>query len=94
MRKTEVYSWRVTAAVKSRLEETARRERRTVAALLDEIVTGHLDVRGRDAGQEDRQRQLHARAARFAGCLAGTDPGRSGSVRERVRAHLRRGHGR
>ena len=97
MPKTEVYSWRVSAAVKQRIEAAARRERRTVAALLDEIVMAHLLADARAAGADDaHQRQLHVRAARFAGCLAGSDPGRSAGVRDRVRArlHARRRHAR
>lgn len=95
MPKTEVYSWRVSQAVKSRLEETARRERRSVAALLDDVVTGHLEARGREfEADEARQRELHARAARLAGCLTGSDRSRSAQVRRKVRSRLRVRHGR
>jgi len=95
MPKTEVYSWRVSPAVKARLEDAARRERRSVAAVLDAIVDDHLNARGRGHARDDeQQRQLHARAARFAGCLTGDAAGRSTRVREYVRARLRGRRGR
>jgi hypothetical protein len=90
-RKTEVYTWRVSRALKTGLEEAARSEDRTVAQLLDEIVTEHLrsgSRRGR--GEDDRQRRRHGLAARFAGCIAGKDPRRAERARELVRARLRR----
>jgi hypothetical protein len=88
-RKTEVYTWRVSRALKTGLEEAARSEDLTVAQLLDEIVTEHLrsgSRRGR--GEDDRQRRLHGLAAGFAGCIAGRDPRRAERVRELVRARL------
>lgn len=87
--KTEVYSWRVSSTTKSRLEDVARRERRTVAELLDEIVTGHLSAHEQQTvADADRQRDLHGRAARFAGCLSGADPHRSAHASRLVRARL------
>lgn len=89
-RKTEVYTWRVSPALKAGLEEAARAERRTVAQVLDEIVAEHLrSGSGRDPGEAARQRRLHQRAAAFAGCIAGRDPRRAERVRELVRARLR-----
>ncbi len=44
-RKTEVYSWRVSTATKARLEDAARNQHRTVARLLDEMVTESLVAR-------------------------------------------------
>ena len=90
-RKTEVYTWRVSRALKVSLEEVARAERRTVAQLLDEIVAEHLQVRGRSGrGEAERQRRLHAQGARFAGRLWGRDPDRASRARDIVRARLRR----
>jgi hypothetical protein len=88
-RKTEVYTWRVSAAMKASLEEAARDTNRSVARLLDEIVAERLDVTGR-ATELDGQRRLHARAARFLGCIAGGDLRRSERTRELVRARLKR----
>lgn len=90
-RKTEVYTWRVSAATKAGLEEAARAAKRNVAQLLDEIVAEHLTAAGETTEAEmERQRRLHARARRFAGCLAGGVPRRSERVRELVRARLTR----
>ena len=93
--KTEVYSWRVSSATKSRLEEAARSRRQSVARLLDEIVTDSLrDGDREDEADAEHQRRLHARAARFAGCLSGRDPRRAERAAELVRARLRRRQGR
>jgi hypothetical protein len=89
--KTEVYTWRVSRALKVSLEEAARAERRTVAQLLDQIVAEHLEAAdGGGLGDAEQQRRLQARAARFAGRLCGPDPGRASGARELVRARLQR----
>jgi hypothetical protein len=91
MARSEVYSWRVSPALKASLEEAARSERRTVARLLEEIVTEHLHRVGeRGGGDAVRQRRLHERAARFAGRIAGSRSGRSEAARAIVRERLRR----
>lgn len=95
--KTEVYTWRLSPATKSRLEDAARTQRRSVAQLLDELVTGDLDRAGRVAGDEvQRQQRLHLRVRPFLGCLSGRHARRSERVRALVRARLkkRRGHAR
>ena len=90
-RKTAVYAWRVSPLLKRSLEETARSEKRSVAGLLDEIVAEHLrKASGRSGSEAERQRLLQARAARFAGRIAGKRPDRAARARELVRARLRR----
>jgi predicted transcriptional regulator len=90
-RKSEVYTWRVSPEVKGGLEEIARRERRSVSRVLDEIVAEHLQADAQESSAEaDQQRRLHDRAARFAGRLSGQDPDRAASARDRVRARLRK----
>ena len=85
-RKTEVYSWRVSTATKARLEDAARDQQRPVAQFLEEIVTESLS---REKGKEaERQRRLHARAARFAGRISGSQSRRSERVRTLVRQRL------
>jgi len=87
--KSEVYTWRVSPAMKASLEEAARLANQSVAGLLDEIVAERLHATGL-TGEADlvRQRRLHARAARFAGRFSGTDPLRSTQAKARVRARL------
>jgi hypothetical protein len=89
--RSEVYTWRVSRALKTSLEEAARNERRTVAGLLEEIVTDHLRRVGeRGASETDRERRLHARAERFAGRIASGKSGRAEAARELVRERLGR----
>jgi hypothetical protein len=88
-RKTEVYTWRVSAAMKASLEEAARVTNRSVARLLDEIVAERLDAtRETSEAEMDNQRRLHARAARFAGRFSGANPARSGGAKVLVRLRL------
>jgi predicted transcriptional regulator len=90
MVKTEVYSWRVSSALKGRLEDAARRERRSMAALLEELVELQLTLKERGQGEDDdRQRELHANAAAYAGIMSGGNPQRSKTVRAAVRSRLR-----
>jgi len=94
-RKSEVYTWRVSSAMKASLEEAARNTNRSVARLLDEIVAERLDATGQPGEAEmDNQRRLHVRAARFAGRFSGTDPVRGEKAKARVRARLTERHGR
>jgi hypothetical protein len=89
--KTEVYTWRVSAATKAALEEAARTTNRSVAQLLDEIVTEHLNAAGSaDKSESENQRRLHARAARFLGTLSGGFARRSERTRQLVKARLKR----
>ena len=93
MPKSEVFSWRVSPALKARLEDAARRERTTVSRLLEKIVQDHL--RNRDVAWDDEeQARIRARAMRFVGSIAGNDPTRSSRVSELVRARLLRKHAR
>ena len=89
--KTEIYTWRVSPTVKSRLEEAARVRRQSVARLLDELVTQGLDNASSEGDtHEVEQHRLHAQARRFLGCISGGHARRSERVRELVRARLKR----
>ena len=89
--KTEVYTWRVSSAMKASLEEAARNQKRSVAQLLDEIVAEGLGAAEKENEAEiNTQRRLHARAARFLGCMTGGVARRSERTRELVRARLKR----
>jgi len=75
--------------MKANLEEAARNSSRSVARLLEEIVSEWLDAAGQSDEEEmDNQRRLHARARRFAGRFSGTDPARGETAKARVRARL------
>ena len=88
-RKTEVYTWRVSSAMKAGLEEAARDTNRSVARLLDEIVAERLGATAETRQADvDNQRRLHARAARFAGRFSGTNPARGEQASALVRARL------
>ena len=88
MNKTEVYTWRLSPVTKAALDEAAREQNRSIADLLEEIVSANLGQYGRENNVE-RQRALHARAAEFAGCLAGADSRLAERARERVQSRLK-----
>jgi hypothetical protein len=93
-RKSEVYSWRVSPVLKASLEDAARRERSSVARLLEKIVQDHLRKRGDATEDDEEQERIRARVRRFAGAISGSDPTRSSRVSELVRARLMRKHAR
>jgi len=89
MAKTEVYSWRLSPVLKSRLEEAARSEEKSLAELLDSIAWDWL-TRSKGGDGEAEQWVLHEAAKRLAGSVELDDPDLSTRVRERVREKLRR----
>ena len=95
MAKTDVYSWRLSRASKWALEEAARSEGTSVAALLERVSDEWIRARRARAMDEEReQARLRAAALCFVGALRGRDPDRSRLARTRLRAALRRRHGR
>lgn len=93
--KTEVYSWRLSPRLKSELEEAARAERKSVSELLEHIAQDWLQhSRGRDEGEDERQRRIHDEAMKFVGALHGGDPNRAENARSEVRSRIARRHGR
>jgi hypothetical protein len=93
--KSEVYSWRLAPELKADLEEAARRERVSVARLLERIAREWLKARAA-AAQDDEaeQERLRAIALQFVGTLRSGDPDLSEKVSERVRERLLRAHAR
>ena len=89
MNKSEVYKWCLSPVSKAALEEAARKQNRSIADLLEEIVSANLSQSGRESDAE-RQRALHARAAEFAGCITGDDSRRAERARELVRTRLKK----
>jgi hypothetical protein len=90
MAKTAVYSWRVSSATKSALENEAREQGETVAALLDRIVNEWRLLR-QASTVTDRQREgrLRERALRSCGTIAGGNPYRAGRARMELRRRFR-----
>jgi hypothetical protein len=89
MGKTEVYSWRLDADLKQRLEAAARDERTSLGGLLDRLTRDWLDRRRPDDDEEARQRRLHAAAEAVIGTISlGEGPYTRQRIRERVRARL------
>jgi predicted transcriptional regulator len=89
MAKRNVYSWRLSAGRKSRLEHVAREENTNVSGLLEQAMDEWLAKRAAP-DDEDVQQRLRQAAAPFVGAVRGGDPTRSANVRVRVRAALAR----
>lgn len=95
MAKTDVYSWRLSRASKVALEDAARSEGTSVGALLERVSDEWIRARSAGAVDDEReQARLRTAALRFVGALTGHDPDRSRLTRTRLRAALRRRHGR
>lgn len=86
---TEVYSWRLPASLKRRLERAAVEQDRSLADLLREIAEEWLAT----APVSDDSRVIEAarrRALEVSGSIAGGDPDRAERARERIRRRLAR----
>jgi hypothetical protein len=93
--KTSVYSWRISPETRSRLEDRAREEGKTLATLLDEIARDWLNSQhGSVEKEERRQARVRARMLSACGSIAGGDPKRSKRARHELRRRLRLQHGR
>ena len=93
MAKTEVYSWRLSAATKATLEAEARREGTSVGSLLERITQDWVQRRRPSLDDATEQARLHKRVMKLAGTIHGGLPP-STSVRDVVRERIRRRHGR
>jgi hypothetical protein len=92
--KTEVYSWRVSAELKTELEREARRRKVSLSALLDLAAKEWLSRSSSAVDDDEHQRRLHKAVAECCGVIAGGDPRRSENARQAVRERLRRKYGR
>jgi len=91
--KTEVYSWRVSAAKKADLESEARREGTSVAELLEKITADWLQERRTSRnGEEDEQAALRRRVMATVGTMRSGDPTLATRTREVVRERIARKH--
>ena len=92
--KTEVYSWRVSADLKTSLEREARRRKISLSAVLDLAAKEWLDKRGADENDAGRQQELQHAATQCFGSFAGGNSRRAETARHTVRERLRRQHAR
>ncbi len=91
--KTEVYSWRVSAARKTELESEARREQTSVAQLLEKITADWLqDRRHARSGDESEQAALRRRVMATVGTIRSGDPAVASRAREVIRERIVRKH--
>ena len=90
MKKTEVYSWRLTPAVKTTLESAARREGTSVSNLLDRITRQWIDSTAGNVDESAEQARLHAAVRKILGSISGTDSKRSERAKAAIRKRLHR----
>ena len=85
--KTEVYSWRLSADLKADLEAEARRQKKSVSALLAEFSRqGLRRGRKRKEADEAEQARLHAEVAKYIGSVEiGLGPYTNARIRESFR---------
>jgi len=88
--KTEVYSWRLSAARKADLESEARREGTSVSKLLEQITAEWLAQRRNGGSDDAEQAAIRRRAASAIGSIRGGDPTRSARASELVREIIAR----
>ena len=89
MSKSEVYSWRMSPALKSALEQAARAEQISLARLLERIVQEWLEKEFSAEEEEEVQRRLHEAARACFGTIQGGDPYLAEQASERVRLKIR-----
>jgi hypothetical protein len=92
--KTEVYSWRVSADLKTGLEREARRRKISLSAALDLAAKEWLEKRGADEDDAGRQQELQHAATECFGAFTSGNSRRAETVRRAVRERLRRKHAR
>ena len=91
--KTEVYSWRLSAATKARLESEARREGTSLAKLLERITADWLaQNRNGHSNDDAEQAAIRKRAQSAIGSIHGGDPTRAERASELVREIIYRKH--
>jgi hypothetical protein len=89
--KSEVYSWRLTPEMKTRLESEARRSGKSVAEVLEQISANWLDARAASYDNE-MEGKIRKRIMATVGTIRGGDPHRASRSKELVREIIRRKH--
>ena len=88
--KTEVYSWRVSAELKTSLEREARKRRTSLSQVLDLAAKEWLRKIESEIDDAPEQLRLHQAAAECLGAFATGDARRAENARQLVRERLRR----
>jgi hypothetical protein len=92
--KNEVYSWRVSTDLKTRLEREAQRRKISLSAVLDLAARDWLGKGGAELEGDEEQVRLHHAASKCFGAFASGIANRSENARQAVRQRLRRHRGR
>ena len=92
--KSEVYSLRLSRALKSDLERVARRNKVPVSTVLETAAREWLERNPAEIDDEEEQKRLHAAAEKCFGAISGDNPHRSEMVSELVRKELEQKYGR
>ncbi len=92
--KSEVYSWRLSADLKTGLEREARRRKMSLSSLLDLAAREWLSKDDPDGNGDGEQSRLQNAATKCFGAFAGSDAHRSENVRRLLRERLRQRHDR
>lgn len=90
--KTEVYSWRVSATLKTGLEQEAQRRKISVSRLLDIAASECLSRGSADPDAAKAQERLQRAALQCIGAFAGGKSNRSETVRTALKQRLRKRH--
>jgi hypothetical protein len=93
--KSEVYSWRLSPELKTKLQAAARDEKTSIGAVLDRVVREWLDARMPSAEEDaEQQRRLRERVMRTVGTASvGLGPYTNERVRQVITENLERKYG-
>jgi hypothetical protein len=88
--KSEVYSWRVSADLKTGLEREAHRRKTSLSAVLDMAARDWLSKGGAEIEGGEEQLRLQEAASKCFGALASGNAHRSENAHQALRRRLRR----
>ena len=96
MSKSEVYSWRLSTELKTKLEAAARNEKTSIGAVLERVVREWLDARvSGNENDAEQQRQRRAAVMACAGVYKGDGTSATNKrVREVMGEYLEAKYGR
>lgn len=94
MSKSEVYSWRLSTELKTKLEAAAKDEKTSIGTILDRAVREWLDARvPSDEDDAEQQRRLRERAMKAIGTASiGLGPYTNERVRQVMGEQLEKKH--